>query len=80
MSEPAALSFRTRGPGTVAFDPAMTASLTHSRHRYTYHQYLAFERDSELKHEYADGEIYATFQRPAPTSAVAPAAEGGERL
>jgi Uma2 family endonuclease len=37
----------------------MTASLTHSRHRYTYDQYLAFERDSEMKHEFADGEIYA---------------------
>lgn len=38
---------------------AMTASLTHSRHRYTYDEYLAFERDSEMKHEFADGEIYA---------------------
>lgn len=37
----------------------MTASLTHSRHRYTYDEYLAFERDSEMKHEFADGEIYA---------------------
>jgi Uma2 family endonuclease len=37
----------------------MTASLTHSRHRYTYDDYLAFERDSERKHEFADGEIYA---------------------
>ena len=37
----------------------MTASLTHSRHRYTYDEYLVFERDSEMKHEFADGEIYA---------------------
>jgi len=37
----------------------MTASLTHSRHRSTYDEYLAFERDSEMKHEFADGEIYA---------------------
>lgn len=37
----------------------MTASLTHSRRRYTYDEYLAFERDSEMKHEFADGEIYA---------------------
>lgn len=33
--------------------------MTHSRHRYTYDEYLAFERDSEMKHEFADGEIYA---------------------
>ena len=31
----------------------------HSGHRYTYEQYLAYERDSELKHEYEDGEILA---------------------
>ncbi len=37
----------------------MTASLTHSRYRYTYDEYLALERDSEMKHEFADGEIYA---------------------
>lgn len=37
----------------------MTASVTHSRHRYTYDAYLAFERDSEMKHEFADGEICA---------------------
>jgi Uma2 family endonuclease len=30
-----------------------------SRHRYTYQEYLAYERDSGLKHEYEDGEIYA---------------------
>jgi Uma2 family endonuclease len=31
-----------------------------SRHpRYSYDQYLAYERDSELKHEYDDGEIIA---------------------
>jgi Uma2 family endonuclease len=30
-----------------------------SRHRYTYEEYLAYERDSGLKHEYEDGEIYA---------------------
>jgi Uma2 family endonuclease len=30
-----------------------------SRHRYTYAEYLAYERDSELKHEYEDGEILA---------------------
>jgi Uma2 family endonuclease len=29
------------------------------RHRYTYSEYLAHEQDSELKHEYCDGEILA---------------------
>jgi Uma2 family endonuclease len=29
------------------------------RHRYTYDEYLAYERDSGLKHEYDDGEILA---------------------
>lgn len=29
------------------------------RHRYTYAEYLAYERDSGLKHEYDDGEIVA---------------------
>lgn len=37
----------------------MAVSLTHSRHRYTYDEYLTFERDSEMKHEFVDGEIYA---------------------
>jgi Uma2 family endonuclease len=29
------------------------------RHRYSYAEYLAYERDSELKHEYDNGEILA---------------------
>lgn len=29
------------------------------RHRYSYAEYLAYERDSGLKHEYEDGEILA---------------------
>ena len=37
----------------------MTASPHGSHHRYTYEEYLAYERDSELKHEYDDGEIIA---------------------
>jgi Uma2 family endonuclease len=28
------------------------------RHRYTYEEYLAYERDAATKHEYFDGEIY----------------------
>ena len=30
-----------------------------ARHRYSYEEYLAYERDSALKHEYEDGEILA---------------------
>lgn len=30
-----------------------------AQHRYSYAEYLAYERDSELKHEYEDGEILA---------------------
>src|SRR5437879_6330756 len=29
------------------------------RHRYSYAEYLEYERDSGLKHEYVDGEIFA---------------------
>jgi Uma2 family endonuclease len=35
------------------------ASAQRSRHRYTYEEYLAYERDSALKHEYDDGAILA---------------------
>jgi len=37
----------------------MTSPLPHARHHYTYEDYLALEHDSELKHEFADGEIFA---------------------
>lgn len=37
----------------------MTTSLPHARHHYTYEEYLAYERDSELKHEFEAGEIFA---------------------
>lgn len=59
----------------------MTASLTHSRHRYTYDEYLAFERDSEMKHEFANGEIYAvaggSLRHSALASRVSAALENG---
>jgi Uma2 family endonuclease len=35
------------------------AHLARPRHHYTYAEYLAYERDSGLKHEYYDGEILA---------------------
>lgn len=57
----------------------MTASLTHSRHRYTYDEYLAFERDSATKHEFANGEIYAmaggSLRHSALTSRISAALE-----
>src|SRR3954471_15239905 len=34
------------------------------RHRYTYAQYVALERDSPTKHEFFDGEIYAMTGAP----------------
>jgi Uma2 family endonuclease len=37
----------------------MTSSLPHAHHRYTYEDYLAYERDSALKHEFDAGEILA---------------------
>lgn len=35
------------------------AQLVRPRHRYTYDEYLAYERDSARKHEFDDGEILA---------------------
>ncbi len=37
----------------------MTSPLPHARHHYSYDEYLAYERDSTLKHELEAGEIYA---------------------
>jgi Uma2 family endonuclease len=37
----------------------MTTSLPHARHHYTYEDYLAYELNSELKHEFEEGEIFA---------------------
>jgi Uma2 family endonuclease len=36
-----------------------TTPLPRTRHHYTYEEYLAYERGSELKHEFEDGEIFA---------------------
>src|SRR5579862_5339572 len=35
------------------------AGQTRSHPRYTYEEYLVYERDSERKHEYEDGAIFA---------------------
>lgn len=52
-----------------------------SRHRYTYEEYLAYERDSGLKHEYEDGEIVAmaggSRRHNALASRVSAALEAG---
>lgn len=52
-------------------------------HRYSYAEYLAYERDSGLKHEYDDGEILAMaggFRRHnALASRVSGALESGRR-
>jgi Uma2 family endonuclease len=37
----------------------MTPSLRQPRHRFSYGEYLAYERDSGMKHEYDDGAILA---------------------
>jgi Uma2 family endonuclease len=37
----------------------MTTPLPHARHHYTYEEYLAYERDSDRKHEFEAGEIFA---------------------
>jgi len=37
----------------------MAAAVPRVRHHYTYAEYLAYERDSGLKHEFDDGEILA---------------------
>lgn len=54
-----------------------------SRHRYTYAEYLAYERDSGLKHEFDDGDIFATAggsrRHNALASRVSAALEAGRR-
>ena len=53
------------------------------RHRYTYDEYLAYERDSGLKHEYEDGEIFAmaggSRRHNALASRVSAALEAGRK-
>jgi hypothetical protein len=55
----------------------------HSGHRYTYAEYLAYERDSGLKHEYDSGEILAVAgdsrRHNALASRISAALELGRR-
>jgi Uma2 family endonuclease len=61
---------------------AMT-TLPAARHRYSYAEYLAYERDSGMKHEYDDGEIIAMAggspRHNALASRVSAALENGRR-
>jgi len=54
-----------------------------TRHRYTYEEYLAYERDSGLKHEFDDGAILAmaggSRRHNALASRVSAALEAGRR-
>lgn len=54
-----------------------------ARHRYTYDEYLAYERDSGLKHEFDDGQILAMAggarRHNALASRVSAAIERGRR-
>jgi hypothetical protein len=38
---------------------SMSASLPPARHHYTYEEYLTYEHDSDRKHEFDTGEIFA---------------------
>jgi Uma2 family endonuclease len=49
----------------------MTASLSQSHHDHTFVDYLALERDSEIKHEFDEGEILAMSGGTARHSALA---------
>src|SRR5689334_3569187 len=49
----------------------MSASLPQSQHDYTFADYLALERDSEIKHEFDAGEILAMSGGTARHSALA---------
>lgn len=58
-------------------------SLPAARHRHSYAEYLAYERDSGMKHEYDGGEILAmaggSLRHNALASRVSAAVENGRR-
>ncbi len=43
----------------MRYDPFAMATTSRPSRRFTYAEYLAYERDAAMKHEYDDGEIYA---------------------
>jgi Uma2 family endonuclease len=49
----------------------MVMSSHQARHRYSYDEYLVYERDSGMKHEYEDGEIVAMAGGSVRHSALA---------
>ena len=49
----------------------MTIASRPGRHRYSYDEYLAYERDSGMKHEYDGGEIIAMAGGPRRHNALA---------
>lgn len=64
-------------------NPSDMAQLGRPRHRYSYAQYLDYERDSGLKHEFDDGEILAmaggSRRHSALASRVSAALEAGRK-
>jgi Uma2 family endonuclease len=61
----------------------MTTLVRSSRHRYSFAEYLAYEGDSGMKHEYVDGEILAmaggSRRHNALASRISAALEGGRK-
>lgn len=61
----------------------MSSGARSARHRYSYEEYLAYERDSRMKHEYDAGEIIAmaggSRRHNALASRVSAALEAGRR-
>ena len=61
----------------------MRSSRRQSSHRYSYEEYLAYERDSAMKHEYDAGEILAmaggSRRHNALASRISAALEGARR-
>src|SRR5262249_42574691 len=61
----------------------MTTSQRHVRHHHSYEAYLAYERDSGMKHEYDDGEIIAmaggSRRHNALASRISAALENGRK-
>ncbi len=61
----------------------MTTTLRQPRHRFSYEEYLAYERDSGMKHEYDGGDIVAmaggSRRHNALASRISGALENGRR-